>query len=59
MTMEYGEFGYELDHEVGSLGQFQETKLVSCFRGEEFGVSSVSFDPQEDLLWAATYAVGL
>lgn len=39
------------------LGQFQEMKLVSCFRGDEFGVSSVAFDLQEDLLWAATFGV--
>lgn len=41
------------------LGQFQEMKLVSCFRGDEFGVSSVAFDLQEDLLWAATFGVSL
>jgi len=41
------------------LGQFQEVKLVSCFRGDEFGVSSVAFDLQEDLLWAATFGVSL
>lgn len=41
----------------GMLGQFQEVKLASCFRGDEFGVSSVVFDPQEDLLWAGTYGV--
>ena len=38
---------------------FQELKLASCFRGDEFGVSSVVFDPQEDLLWAATYGVSI
>ena len=43
----------------GMLGQFQEVKLASCFRGDEFGVSSVVFDPQEDLLWAGTYGVSL
>jgi len=41
------------------LGHFQELKLTSCFRGDEFGVSSVVFDPQEDLLWAATYGVSI
>ena len=40
------------------LSQFQELKTTSCYRGEEFGVSSVVFDPQEDLLWAATFGVG-
>lgn len=32
-------------------------KLCSCFRGDEYGVSSVVFDPQEELLWAATFGV--
>ena len=40
-----------------AVGQFQELKMVSCFCGEDYGVSSVAFDPQEDLLWAATYGV--
>lgn len=43
--------------DVTSLGQFHEHKLVTCFRGEEYGISSLAFDPQEDLLWAATYGV--
>ena len=34
-------------------------KLRSCFRGDEYGVSSVVFDPQEELLWAATFGVNL
>lgn len=50
----------EYDYEAGAGGyQFHELKLASCFRGDEYGVSSVSFDPQEDLLWAATYEVHL
>lgn len=45
-------------NDVGSAGgQFQELKIATCFRGEEYGISSVAFDPQEDLLWAATYGV--
>ena len=43
--------------DVTSLGQFHEHKLATCFRGEEYGISSLAFDPQEDLLWAATYGV--
>lgn len=43
--------------DVTSLEQFQEHKLATCFRGEEYGISSLAFDPQEDLLWAATYGV--
>ena len=50
LAMDYSEY------DVGGY-QFQELKLVTCFRGDEYGVSSVSFDPQEDLLWAATYEV--
>ena len=42
---------------VSSIGKFQELKLATCFRGEEYGISSVAFDLQEDLLWAATYGV--
>lgn len=37
--------------------EFREVKLCSCFRGDEYGVSSVVFDPQEELLWAATFGV--
>lgn len=37
--------------------EFQEAKLSSCFRGDEYGVSSLVFDPQEELLWAATFGV--
>lgn len=40
-----------------ALGQFQEVKLTGCYRSDEYGVSSVVFDQQEDLLWAATYGV--
>ena len=43
--------------EVGSIGQYRELKVTTCYRGEEYGVSSLLFDPQEDLLWAATYGV--
>jgi len=51
------ELDYNFD-EIGSVGQFQEVKTVTCFRGEEYGgISSLAFDPQEDLLWAATYGV--
>lgn len=52
------DFDYNYN-DVGSIGQFQELKLATCFRGEEFGISSLSFDPQEDLLWAATYGVSI
>lgn len=48
----------EYEYDVGGY-QFQELKLASCYRGDEYGISSVSFDPQEDLLWAATYEVSL
>ena len=37
--------------------EFRQVKLRSCFRGDEYGVSSVVFDPQEELLWAATFGV--
>ena len=37
--------------------EFREVKLCSSFRGDEYGVSSVVFDPQEELLWAATFGV--
>jgi hypothetical protein len=48
--------------EVGSLGQFQQHRQVTCYAGGgggECGLSSLAFDPQEDLLWAATYGVGV
>ena len=45
--------------EVGSIGQYREIKVASCYRGEEYGISSLLFDPQEDLLWAATYGVSV
>ncbi len=38
-------------------GQFQELKLTGSYRSDEYGVSSVVFDVQEELLWAATYGV--
>lgn len=56
LVMEF-EFGYNDVNVGGGVGQFQELKVASCFRGEEYGISSVAFDPQEDLLWAATYGV--
>ena len=37
--------------------EFRQAKLRSCFRGDEYGVSSLVFDPQEELLWAATFGV--
>lgn len=43
--------------EMGTLNQFQEHKQVTCLGAEEYGISSLAFDPQEDLLWAATYEV--
>lgn len=48
------DYGYS---EVGTLGQFQEHKQVTCLGAEEYGISSLAFDPQQDLLWAATYEV--
>ena len=39
--------------------EFREAKLRSCFRGDEYGVSSVVFDPQEELLWASTFGVSI
>ena len=51
------DFDYDYT-EVGSIGQYQELKLATCFGGENlYGISSVAFDPQEDLLWTATYGV--
>ncbi len=47
------------EYELGSLGQYREHKLATCFRGDEYGISSLAFDPQEDLLWAATYGVSV
>ena len=49
----------DYEYEIGSLGQFREHKLVTCFQGDEYGISSLAFDPQEDLLWAATYGVSI
>ena len=43
----------------GGKMEFRQVKLRSCFRGDEYGVSSVVFDPQEELLWAATFGVTL
>ena len=51
------EYEYEVGGGIGGGYQFHEAKLASCFRGDEYGISSISFDPQEDLLWAATYEV--
>lgn len=48
---------FDYNYSEGSLGQFQEHKQVTCQGAEEFGISSLAFDPQEDLLWTATYAV--
>ena len=39
--------------------EFREVKVSSCFRGDEYGVSSLVFDPQEELLWAATFGVSV
>lgn len=51
------EFDYSYNEVGGGVGQFRELKQATCFRGEEYGISSVAFDLQEDLLWAATYGV--
>ncbi len=46
--------GYEYS---GDIGQYQELKSSSVYQGEQYGISTVAFDLQEDLLWAGTYGV--
>jgi len=48
-----GGFDYGIE-----IGQYQELKLASVYRGEQYGISAVSFDLYEDLLWAASFGVG-
>lgn len=51
--MDFSAYGYS---EV--LGKFHQHKQANIFCGrEEYGVSSLAFDPQQDLLWSATYGV--
>lgn len=49
--MEYDYNGYSY------AGQYQELKVTSVYQGEDYGISAIAFDLQEDLLWAATYGV--
>ena len=37
--------------------EYEEYKSVECYRGQEFGISSVVFDYQEELLWTSTHGV--
>lgn len=37
--------------------EYEEYKSVECYRGREFGISSVVFDYQEELLWSSTHGV--
>lgn len=56
--MEFNGHGYEaFDYGGGEIGQYQELKLSSVYRGEEFGITAITFDIHEDLLWAGTYGV--
>lgn len=50
--MEFDEFEYS-----GAIGTYQELKLASVYRGDQYGISTVAFDLHEDLLWAGTYGV--
>lgn len=48
----------DFDYGYGELGKFQQHRQAACFDGrEEYGVSSLAFDPQQDLMWSATYGV--
>jgi len=43
-----------------AVGQFEECKQATCVRAGEYGgISSLAFDLHQNLLWAATYGVGI